>query len=198
MSFEQKTFKEYSSEISKTVTDKRLKKIWSDMQHCERCPLSKLDKNKIRPYGRMGDKFDTLIVGQNPSWSRPDEFIKVYGGLDSLRNFEEIRDYIENEVYLTNLIKCSFEDNVVPDNVDDIAVSCSFYLQKEINAVGPKKIIVLGRIACDFFGVDFDEKGEHRGINVYGLYHPSYIARRGKDEEYMKKLKEVLGIDDSE
>jgi uracil-DNA glycosylase family 4 len=174
------------------MINQRLSEVYSQMQNCEDCELSKLSVNKIKPWGKFGNK-KILIVSQNPSFYRKKfENISyfngytVYGGLNIIMDTKLLDD-----VYITNLIKCSFEFNKVPYNVDEIIKKCSKWLKKEIEIIHPRKIICLGNLACKYFNVSPKNRiFIFPKIEVVGFEHPSYVSRfeRNVIEEYISRI----------
>jgi len=175
-----------------TVINQRLSEIYSQMQNCKDCELSELPVNKIKPWGKFGNK-KILIVSQNPSFYRKKfgdipyfNGYTVYGGLNVIMDTKLLDD-----VYITNLIKCSFEFNKVPCNVDEIIRKCSKWFKKEIEIIQPEKIICLGTLACKYFNVCSKKRiFIFPKIEVVGFEHPSYVSRFERDviDEYISRI----------
>ena len=81
-----------------------------------------------------------LIVSQNPSARRTGESY-VWGGLDKLFRFNsELRNMLDN-VFITNIVKCSGKVS------REIAQTCGEWLKQEIEIIRPSRIIALGWLA---------------------------------------------------
>lgn len=86
----------------------------------------------------------------------------------------------ETEVYICNTVKCRPPGNRTPTTEEIEA--CSEYLHAQIELVGPKVILAMGRTAMIGLGMGFKERWRGRwkmidGRPVIATYHPAYVLR---------------------
>lgn len=153
---------------------------------CECCELHK-GRNKA-VFARGNPQSKLMICGMVPG---PEEnkvgspFIGRAGIM--LDNIIRAADIDQNEVYITNAVKCALKPGI-PLKEEWIG-ACLSYLLAQIFVIQPKVIITLGADASNaLLGQPLDTKiGNMRGKphkyadNMYVIptYHPSYIVRGG-------------------
>jgi len=180
----QKKISEYLEKPQVNVV-RELKKLYSRIQLCKKCEISRLKVNSYKPQLKLGEK-PILIISQNPSIHRSN-LPYVWGGLDKLLNNLPPRrntelEFILNKVYVTNVVKCSTPKNRSPKKSE--IKNCLPWLLKEIKIVSPRKIIVLGSIA---------REGLKKIIkNPVFLEHPISAIRRGLALDYSYRLEEII------
>ena len=136
---------------------------------------------------------DVMIVGESPSSHRSD-LTKPFSG-NSGRMLDRILMELEvgrDSLYLTNVLHCSAPENASPSQSEIKA--CKVNLQKEIDEVKPKFIILLGAVALK--GVlGKGESGimeihgnpiEKDGITYLPTFHPAAALRDPKKEAPIK------------
>jgi len=162
-----------------------LERLYCEIDTCKRCPLGSLDVNQPPRLRFKAGMKPILIVGQNPSTRKDPTRNYVWGGLDALFHYSAVWE-IAQKVWITNLIKCVFEGNKAPRNVDEIISTCSRWLKKEIDIIQPRRIVGLGKLSCGWL--------RKEGYNILELPHPAYVSRfKFRDcEVYISKLKEAL------
>ena len=160
----------------------KLEDLWD--LNCRKC--STVIYRKTMPTGNLRPK--NFVVGDAPGvgdGELTDRFdrVWVYGASSHLlrKALLEVGEYFNS--WLTNLLKCSTPKNRPSANNE--VKACAFQLEKEINLLKPKRIILLGRNVQNMLP-DF-------GIPIIRMYHPTYFIRKGMDyKEYSKILKEKL------
>lgn len=167
-----------------------LNEIHREILNCDRCELVKLEINRRKLLPRKGRK-NYLIVSQNPSYYHSPDVSCVWGGLNNLPlpRFEKFlldNGLMLEDFHISNVIKCSFKNNVVPKTVEEIREKCSCWLEKEIETIKPKFIVSLGKLASEFFDLRFGETGYWKFIPVVADYHPNYVARMGIHDEFFE------------
>jgi len=95
------------------------------------------------------------------------------------------------DVYITNVVKCRPPGNREPK--DDEVACCERYLLAQIETIAPKVIVTLGNVSKAFFlGPDVGGITKVRGrffrwaagdIDVFPMYHPSYLLRNDSRAE---------------
>jgi uracil-DNA glycosylase len=180
-----------------------LERIVKVIGECTSCGLSRTRKNVV--FGEGNPDALVMFIGEAPGavedkTGRP--FVGPAGNL--------LTDIIEKgmglkrqDVYIANILKCRPPDN--RDPLPDEVGRCIGFLHAQIQAVNPKIIVALGRIAAHSL---LDEttpisrlRGifkEYRGIPVMPTYHPSYLLQNPSKKrdvwEDIKKVMEVLGL----
>jgi DNA polymerase len=137
-----------------------------------------------------------MFVAQNPGiskskykkpkvfavWENPNDrlFIKNLGLVGIKRD----------DIYVTNMVKCSTVSNNAPEESQTVA--CRRHLSLEIAFLKPQVIVAVGGIARKYFKGEMGGWTKWNGIDVFGIWHPSYILRAGigssADEEHKKML----------
>lgn len=158
------------------------------MHKCRKCNISY--NNGFTPCPRQGDENDILFIGEAPGHTENKKKVPFVGKAGQF-----LRKYIHaykltDFSSMTNVVKCQPLHNRDPrkDEIDN----CKEFLFKDIAEVKPKIIVLVGRIALEFF--------LNRSITVlkpymnkpfvigeaivYPIYHPSYILRNGLEDEY--------------
>ena len=171
---------------------------------CRLCPLAATRKLAVPGEGSYDSRL--MFVGEAPGadediQGRP--FVGRAGQL--LTKIIEAMGFKRDEVYITNIVKCRPPKNRTPlrPEID----SCRGYLLVQIEAIAPRIIITLGKVATDFFipsaaGMSalrgtFHRHGE---ILVMPTFHPSYLIRNEGDKSIkrlvwqdMQKVMAALG-----
>ena len=174
---------------------KSLEEISADVIKCKKCDLYKTRNNSVPGKGKKGNKI--ILVGEAPGAEEDEKGIPFCGrGGKLLRNtIKQIR-IEENEVYITNLVKCRPPNNRRPTK-DEIN-SCNNYLKEEIRIIKPDITVLLGKTAIKKQYEDIKLKDKH-GIIInkedskYLLtYHPAAILRnQTKIETFIEDLKKI-------
>ena len=127
-----------------------------------------------------------MLVGEAPGETedrlgRP--FVGRAGRL--LRTSLRLLGIPEEEVYITNVVKCRPPNNRTP-TLEEMRI-CGEYLRLEVFLVKPRIIVALGRVATAFFlnkspnSVKLSKlRGKifsYHGYSVYPTYHPAAVLR---------------------
>ncbi len=146
-----------------------------------------------------------MLVAQAPGEHEDIEdrmFIGPSGQI--LTGFLEKSGVRKEDIYMTNLIKCTLPGNRKPKNVE--IKSCGRYLEREIDLVNPSVIATMGYYAARYifcrYGIDFPEsKGDvseifgklfYAGsVNLYPMGHTAAILyhldlEAGMENHYRK------------
>ena len=177
-----------------------LKKLADKIKSCKKCRLSKNRTNAVPGEGNPRAKI--MFIGEAPG-NKEDEtgrpFIGMAGVfLDQLLKNNKIK---RKDVFITSVVKCRPPENRNP-KTDEINKCAKAYLFKQIKAVKPKIIVLLGNIALkvllnerkmsEIHGKVFIKKK----IRYIPTFHPAAGMRfptTGKMiREDFKKIKELL------
>jgi DNA polymerase len=183
---------------------KALEDIDRQVLACTLCPLHKQRTNAVPG---EGDRSAALMfIGEAPgrdedAQGRP--FVGRAGQL--LRKIIAAMKFREDEVYITNIVKCRPPDNRVPFREEEEA--CSPYLVRQIELIRPRVIVTLGKTPTDYFAPGRESMtsrrgrfADYRGIPVMPTFHPSYLVRNEGNRELkrmvwedMQKVMALLG-----
>ncbi len=155
------------------------------------CTLCRLQGSRTQVVpGEGNSQGDLLFIGEGPGevedrQGRP--FVGPAGQL--LDKILESAGLGREEVYITNMVKCRPPLNRTPQR--DEMEACWPYLQAQVRLIRPKIIIALGNIPAQFLlkrtegitslrGQFF---GWQDGIEIFPMFHPSYLLRNPSKEE---------------
>lgn len=180
-----------------------LREIRQELGDCRRCPLHSGRTNIV--FGD-GDPFARLMfVGEGPGEDEDAQGVPFVGKAGQLLTdiIEKGMKLSRSEVYIANVVKSRPPRNRDPEP-DEIA-ACLPFLIKQIEAIQPKVIVTLGRVAAHALlgtTVPISKLRGHwqefRGIPVMPTFHPSYLLRTpsAKREVWadIQQVMEKLGI----
>ena len=182
-----------------------LEQIRADLGECTRCRLHQ-GRTKL-VYGVGSPQARLVFVGEGPGADEDAQGIPFVGRAGQL-----LTQMIENtaskegltlkraDVYICNVVKCRPPENRTPER--DEMDTCSPFLFRQLEAIRPKAICVLGGTAAKALlntatGI-MQLRGkwqDWRGIPVMPTYHPSFLLR-GFNAAYKREawedLKKVL------
>jgi uracil-DNA glycosylase len=190
---------------AQTAAERRsLEEIDKQVLVCKLCSLHKLRTLAVPGEGNRSAAL--MFIGEGPgrdedAQGRP--FVGRAGQL--LRKIIAAMKFREDEVYITNIVKCRPPDNRVPHREEEEA--CSPYLIRQIELIRPRVIVTLGKTPTDYFvpgraGMTARRGnfGDYRGIPVMPTFHPSYLVRNEGNRELkrmvwedMQKVMALLG-----
>jgi uracil-DNA glycosylase family 4 len=176
--------------------------IWADIGNCTRCPLYQDRTNIVHTDGNR--KARLMFVGEAPgadedAQARP--FVGRAGQL--LTKIIEAIGLKREEVLIGNVNRCRPPGNRPP--TPEEASMCKPFLLREIAAVQPEVIVVLGNTAMRNL-LDIKQgitrvRGQfqdYHGVKVMPTFHPAYLLRDpSKKKETWEDLKKVRDYLDS-
>jgi uracil-DNA glycosylase len=176
--------------------------IWADIGNCTRCPLYERRTNIVHTEGNPRARL--MFVGEAPgadedAQARP--FVGRAGQL--LTKIIEAIGFKREEVLIGNVNRCRPPGNRPP--TEEEASMCKPFLLREIAAVQPEVIVVLGNTATRNLlntkvGItrlrgNFQD---YHGVKVMPTFHPAYLLRDpSKKQETWQDLKKVRDYLDS-
>jgi DNA polymerase len=160
----------------------RLAEIREELGDCTRCKLHPTRKKIV--FGVGNPRARLMFVGEGPGAeedARGEPFVGRAGKkLDEMIAAIGLR---REDVYIANIVKCRPPKNRDPEK-DEIA-TCSPFLYKQIEAIGPRVIVTLGapatRTLLDTRVGITKLRGhwqEFRGVPVMPTYHPAFLLRQ--------------------
>ena len=175
---------------------------------CTKCPLSQSRTNIVFSDGIPNSKL--ILVGEAPGYWEDQKGLPFVGRAGQLLDkiFECVGLSRQKNVYICNTIKCRPPDNRNP--LDEEKQACREYLDKQLEILKPKIILLCGSVALNSFlpnkggisrlrGQWFD--GPY-GSKMMPIFHPSYLLRNDSREKGSPKwltwqdIKEVKRVYD--
>lgn len=177
-----------------------LEDIAKEVEATEGGPLKAPGVNAV--FGEGNPHAEIMFIGEAPGFNENEQrrpFVGQAGKL--LRKTLIENDWQEDEVYITNIIKYR-----PPENRDPLPEEIEFFrpfLDKQIEIIGPKIIVTLGRFSMYKFlgeGVSISRiHGQPRIVGkfiIFPMFHPAAALRAGgvlrQFEEDFKKLREFV------
>jgi DNA polymerase len=159
---------------------------WTELREavraCRACGLCAQRKQAV--FGVGAESAPWLFVGEGPGADEDelgDPFVGQAGKLlDSM--LAAIGLARGREVYIANVVKCRPPGNRTPTPEESQA--CAPFLDRQIDLIGPKLIVALGRTAATrLLGTEASlaslrgRTHRYRGTPVVVTYHPAYLLR---------------------
>lgn len=179
-----------------------LESVQEDIGECTRCRLHETRKHIV--FGEGNPHADIMFVGEGPGaeedlQGRP--FVGRAGEL--LTKMINAMGLDRSKVYIANVVKCRPPGNRDPQ-AEEIA-ACIPFLDRQIQCVGPKVIVALGRIAAySLLNVRAPLSKirgtflERNGIRIMPTYHPSFLLRQAGERRYKAEawgdLQQVMAL----
>jgi len=154
---------------------------------CTRCPLS---RTRTRGVPGVGDpNAEWLFIGEAPGGDEDlqgEPFVGQAGRLlDAMMAGLGLQR--GRNVYIANILKSRPPGN--RDPLPEEVAACLPYLERQIDLIRPKIIVVLGRIAAQILLVTDTPIGklrghvhQYRGLPMVVTYHPAYLLRNPADK----------------
>jgi uracil-DNA glycosylase len=182
-----------NSSVIKT-DDRRFQILHSDWAQLKAnvtsCTSCSLCQDRTKTVFGIGDKnANWLCVGEAPGVeedAQGEPFIGPAGKLlDNM--LEAISLKRGKNIYIANIVKCRPPGNRNPDHSE--VQQCEPFLKRQIELIGPKLIIALGRVAAqNLLGTSATiaslrgKLHEYSGIPLIVTYHPAYLLRIQPDK----------------
>ncbi len=178
-----------------------LKKIEEEVRSCEKCDLCKTRTKAVPGFGDFNAEI--MFVGEAPGRNedlKGEPFVGAAGKvLDGL--LESIELNREN-IFITNIVKCRPPKN--RDPLPEEVYNCSNYLEKQVELIKPKIIVLLGRHAMDRFlpnlkiSLDHGKVKQKDGKVYFPIYHPAATIYRREFLKYLqddfKKIPKIIKL----
>jgi len=159
----------------------KLDKIHAACLNCQRCSLWEGRTNLV--FGDGNPDAEVMFIGEGPGAQEDATGIPFVGRAGKLlEEMLTIIDLDRTNYYIANIVKCRPPQNRDPLETEQDA--CAGWLYEQIDAIKPKIIICLGRIAAmRLLKPDFKITKEHgswfelRGAKATAIYHPAALLR---------------------
>ena len=154
---------------------------------CTRCVLC--EKRKQAVFGVGAAAAPWLFVGEGPGADEDESGEPFVGQAGKLLDAMLAAAKLERgrEVYIANVVKCRPPGNRVP--APEEAAACAAWLDRQIDLIGPRVIVALGKTAAmRLTGRESSLAGlrgkayAYRGIPLVVTYHPAYLLRNLPDK----------------
>lgn len=166
-------------------------KLETKISLCKACPLWKSRTNPVPGEGNLDAEL--MLIGEAPGREEDREGRPFVGRAGSILN-ENLRKagLKRGDLYITNVVKCRPPGNRNP-SPEEASICINLYLQKQIELINPKLIVLLGNIALTTI---LNRKGithnhgkvfEHEGRKYLASYHPAAIIYNPSLEESLQK-----------
>lgn len=169
----------------------------------EDCRMCGLWKNRYKIVNGKGPvPADIMFIGEAPGRNedlKGEPFVGRAGEI--LDNVLSLLDEDRSGIYITNVVKCRPPNNRRPKATEKNM--CRPHLDKEIAAVKPKKIVLLGKTATETFlpniigkfsdhvGRMIKMKFKHGEVDLIVCFHPMYI---GYNPGKLQDLRDALSL----
>lgn len=177
-----------------------LEEIRAEMGDCRRCKLYAGRTNLV--FGDGAADARLMFVGEAPGAEEDVQGLPFVGAAGQLlNNLLSKLGLSRQEVYIANILKSRPPGNRDPE-ADEI-IACLPFLKKQVDAIRPKVIVTLGRIAAQALLETKMPLTKMRGhwqryqnMRVMPTFHPSYLLRfpqeRHKTWDDMQQVMEYL------
>lgn len=166
------------------------------VQHCQQCGLQATRSQAV--FGAGKQTASLLVIGEAPTQeedAQGEPFVGAAGQL--LTAMLQAIGLQREDVYITNIIKCS-----TPDERDPLPAEiehCRHYLHRQIELLQPKVIFSMGRVAAQAL-LNSNEKisalrgsrHSYSGRPLIASYHPVYLLH--KPSEKRKAWQDLLQV----
>ncbi|MBQ6341092.1 MAG: uracil-DNA glycosylase [Kiritimatiellae bacterium] len=151
-----------------------------ELAACTKCPLATLGRQHVVPGQGNANSPDFMFIGEAPGADEDRQGLAFVGAAGQfLTKMIAAMGYAREQIFIANICKCRPPNNRTPSPQEMEA--CLPYLKRQIAAIRPKCIVLLGRTAMSgLFPTQRIRRGtwyEYEGIPVIATFHPSYIIR---------------------
>jgi DNA polymerase len=163
-----------------------LEKIAAEIKNCTNCPLCKTRKNAVPGEGAMQPL--VMVIGEGPGADEDAQGRPFVGKAGMLldKMLAAIELSRNTNCFIANVIKCRPPENRDPRPEETLA--CASFIERQINFLKPKYILISGRIAAQSLLKTTESIGRLRGIQkdiktgtskfpLLVTYHPAALLR---------------------
>lgn len=177
-----------------------LETLAADAAGCTRCRLAQGRRTVV--FGSGPADAELMLVGEGPGAQEDRQGLPFVGPAgELLTRIIEAIELRREDVYITNVVKCRPPGNRDPQ--PDETAACGSYLERQIELVRPRVIVLLGRIAAQTLLATDDSLSRLRGrwhavrgVPTRVTYHPAALLRRAQYKrptwEDMKAVRDRL------
>jgi uracil-DNA glycosylase len=170
------------------------------VKNCYLCQLSKYRENVLFGSGNIGSKVMFLKESPTISEDEVDTFFVGKSGNLLSNMIEKVLKVNCEDIYITNIVKCISPNGPIKHEHVNF---CKGYLDKQINIIKPKLLVILGESVYRYFTNDNTPFSEIRGkvirnndLDIICTYEPSFLLRnpssKGEAYEDLLKIKAIM------
>ena len=166
-----------------------LESIRKECENCQKCALGKTRTKSVFSAGIPNNKI--VLIGEAPGYNEDQTGEPFVGRAGQL--LDKILGSVgfsrKENIYICNTIKCRPPEN--RDPLPEEKAACRAYLDKQLEILKPKIILLCGKVALTSFldtkegitklrGRWFDGPN---GAKMMPIFHPSYLLRNQSHEK---------------
>lgn len=163
-----------------------LEMVRQEVCECQKCPS--LVANRTQTVFADGNPNSPIlmVIGEAPGATEDKKGLPFVGEAgELLDNIMKACGWTRKDIYIANLVKCRPPDNRNPEP-EEVA-NCRGYLDRQIDLVKPKYILILGSVASRVLigNVVSSLRGEwysYRGVPSIITFHPAYLLRNPEEK----------------
>ena len=166
-----------------------LETIRKECSECQKCPLGKTRTKSVFSAGIPNNKI--VLIGEAPGFNEDQTGEPFVGRAGQLLDkiLESVGFSRKQNIYICNTLKCRPPDN--RDPLPEEKAACRPYLDKQLDILKPKIILLCGKVALTSF-IDTKEgisklRGRWfdgpNGAKMMPIFHPSYLLRNQSHEK---------------
>ncbi len=177
-----------------------LSEVRADLGECTRCVLHKKRTNLV--FGAGDPSADLMFVGEGPGFEEDRQGIPFVGPAGQLlTKIISAIDLSRDDVYIANIVKCRPPRNRDPEPEE--VEECRSFLDRQVDAIRPRVICALGRVAA--LNLLRTDEGitrirgriyPYRGAKLVPTLHPAYLLRNPEKKrecwQDMKLIRRLL------
>jgi len=158
-----------------------LAQLGAEVAGCTRCRLASGRSNVV--FGRGSAAAELAVVGEAPGFEEDRTGLPFVGPAGRLLDLLLLSvGFGRDDVYICNVLKCRPPENrnPLPDEVN----ACFPYLRAQIECIGPKAILAVGKFAAQTLIGTEESIGKLRGrvfayegVPLVATYHPAFLLR---------------------
>jgi len=155
----------------------------AEVAQCQLCSLHKTRTQTVFGVGDVHAKI--MVIGEAPGADEDQQGEPFVGRAGQLLNEMLFAIGIKREqVFIANILKCRPPNN--RDPLPEEAAQCRPYLLRQIDAIRPRVLLAVGRVAAQNLLQSEEPIGQMRGrahafgaakIPLVATYHPAYLLR---------------------
>ena len=166
-----------------------LEKVRKECENCQKCALGKTRTKSVFSAGVPNNKI--VLIGEAPGYNEDQTGEPFVGRAGQLLDkiLASVGFSRKENIYICNTIKCRPPDN--RDPLPEEKKACRNYLDKQLEILNPKIILLCGKVALTSFmdtkegitklrGRWFDGPN---GAKMMPIFHPSYLLRNQSHEK---------------
>jgi len=166
---------------------KLLQDLEKKLKACKKCVLYKSRKNLV--FGQGSPSAKLMFVGEAPGHEEDLQGLPFVGKAGQLlTKIIEAIGLKRSDVYIANVLKCRPPENRNPE--PDEIQSCEENLLSQIQLIGPKVVVCLGKFSAQTLlktqtpisalrGKFYD----YHGVKLMPTFHPAYLLRNPNDKK---------------